>query len=217
MGAGEGGAPGPDGGHGSTVNVALFGGTFDPIHRGHIEVARAAADAYRLDRVLFVPAGRPPHKPRPTDASFEHRYRMVEIACRADRRFVASRLEEPRNDSDRHYSIDTIEHVLGELKPGDRLYFVIGADAFAEIDLWRRWEDVASKVEFIVVSRPGVDRESLKTPAGARVKWLDDVRIPVSSTEVREAIRSGPGLPDALPGEVGAYIRTHRLYGACGA
>lgn len=196
------------------MNVALFGGTFDPIHRGHIEAARAAADAYQLDRVLFVPAGRPPHKPRPTEASFEHRYRMVEIACRADRRFVASRLEEPRNDLDRHYSIDTIEQVLGELEAGDHLYFVIGADAFAEINLWRRWEDVASKVEFIVVSRPGVDARSLKAPEGARVKWLEDVRIPVSSTEVREAIRSGAGLPDGLPGEVGAYIRVNELYGA---
>jgi nicotinate-nucleotide adenylyltransferase len=198
------------------VKVALFGGTFDPIHRGHIEVARAAADAYQLDRVLFVPAGRPPHKPRPTEASYEHRYRMVEIACRADGRFVASRLEDPRNDSDRHYSIDTIEQMLGELEAGDRLYFVIGADAFAEINLWRRWEDVASKVEFIVVSRPGVDRETLKAPAGARVNWLEDVKVPVSSTEVREAIRNGAGLPDGLPGEVGAYIRANELYGVMG-
>jgi len=198
------------------VNVALFGGTFDPIHRGHIEVARAAADTYHLDRVLFVPAGRPPHKPRPTDAGFEHRYRMVEIACGADPRFVPSRLEEPHNDSDRHYSIDTIEQVLGELGPADRLFFVIGADAFAEINLWRRWKDVTSKVEFIVVSRPGVDQQSLKAPAGARVKWLTDVNVPVSSTEVREAIRNGAGLPDALPAEVGAYIRKNGLYGAAG-
>lgn len=198
------------------MNVALFGGTFDPIHRGHIEVARAAADAYQLDKVLFVPAGRPPHKPRPTDAGFEHRYRMVEIACRADSRFVASRLEEPRNDSDRHYSIDTIEHILEQLDSSDRLYFVIGADAFAEINLWRRWEDVASKVEFIVVSRPGVDQESLKAPEGARVKWLDHVRIPVSSTEIREAIRNGAAPPEALPAEIGAYIRANGLYRAGG-
>lgn len=199
------------------MNVALFGGTFDPVHRGHIEVARAAADAFHLDKVLFVPSGRPPHKPRPTDASFEHRYRMVELACRDDARFVPSRLEEPRNEADRHYSIDTIDQVLGELATGDRLYFVIGADAFAEINLWRRWEEVASKVEFIVVNRPGVDKDSLKAPEGARVNWLADVNVPVSSTQIREAIRNGGAVPGAMPPEVSAYIEANALYSAEGS
>ena len=198
------------------MNVALFGGTFDPIHRGHIEAARAAADAFHLDKVLFVPAGRPPHKPRPADASFEHRYRMVEIACRADPRFVPSRIEEPHDEAGRHYSIDTIEQVLSELGPGDRLYFVIGADAFAEIALWRRWQDVASKVEFIVAGRPGVDNDSLKVPAGARVRWLPDLQIPVSSTKIREAIRKRAAISGMLPREVAAYIQSHGLYGIQG-
>lgn len=199
------------------MNVAIFGGTFDPIHEGHIEIARAAADAFHLDNVLFVPAGRPPHKLRPTNAGFEHRYRMVEIACRADPRFVPSRLEAPRNESDKHYSIDTIEQVSKELGPGDRLYFLIGADAFAEINLWRRWKDVASKVEFIVVSRPGAENTYATTPEGASVHWLADLNIPISSTRIRKAIRDGDASPDGLPPEVAAHIRENWLYRAATA
>ena len=148
------------------MRTAIFGGTFDPIHSAHLEMARHAADQYQLDRVLFIPAGNPPHKH--AEASFEHRYRMVELACAADPRFVASRLEEGTGKS---YSIDTIERVkaasaganAGDLEPcrskcrhaSGTLFFIIGSDAFAEIQTWRRWEDVIRAVEFIVVARPG--------------------------------------------------------------
>jgi nicotinate-nucleotide adenylyltransferase len=187
------------------MRTAIFGGTFDPIHSAHLEMARRAADQYQLDRVLFIPAGNPPHKH--ADASFEHRYRMVELACVADPRFVASRLEEGTAKS---YSIDTIERVKAGNPDGNgTLFFIIGSDAFAEIQTWRRWQDVIRAVEFIVVARPG---HEITGPPGARVHRLESVELPVSSSDIRDALARGES-PAELPPAIAAYIRDHRLYG----
>lgn len=182
------------------MKTAIFGGTFDPIHSEHLVIAREAADQLALDRVLFIPAGHPPHKRAETP--YEHRYRMVELACAADPRFIASRLEAGGETS---YSIHTIERV--KTAPGV-LYFIIGSDAFAEITTWHRWEDVIRAVEFIVVARPG---HRIVSPAGARVHRLDTVASPVSSSEIRKALARGE-LPPELPPTVAEYIRAHRLY-----
>jgi nicotinate-nucleotide adenylyltransferase len=182
------------------MRTAIFGGTFDPIHEAHLVVAREAADAFALDRVLFIPAAQPPHKE--TAVSWEHRYRMVELACTADRRFEASRLEE---EQVRSYSIHTIERVSAM---GGRVFFVIGADAFAEIRTWYRWVEVVRGVEFIVVTRPGHEYES---PAGARVHRLETVALPVSSSEIRQALARGE-MPAELPRAVADYIRANGLY-----
>ena len=196
------------------MRTAIFGGTFDPIHSAHLEMARRAADQYRLDRVLFIPAGNPPHKH--ADASFEHRYRMVELACAADPRFTASRLEEGTGKS---YSIDTIERVKAANAAGSNaatsahangaLFFIIGSDAFAEIQTWRRWQDVIRAVEFIVVARPG---HEITGPPGARVHRLESVELPVSSSDIRDALARGES-PAELPSAIAGYIRDHRLYG----
>src|SRR5438045_2146922 len=152
------------------MRSAIFGGTFDPIHSAHLEMARRAADQYRVDRVLFIPAGNPPHKH--ADASFENRYCMVELACAADPRFVASRLEEGAGKS---YSIDTIERVkAGSADVDATLFFIIGSDAFAEIRTWQRWQDVVRAVEFIVVGRPG---HEIIGPPGARVHRLESLAL----------------------------------------
>jgi nicotinate-nucleotide adenylyltransferase len=186
------------------MRTAIFGGTFDPIHSAHLEVARRAADQFGLDRVLFIPAGNPPHKH--AEVSFEHRYRMVELACTGDSRFVASRLEEGAGKS---YSIDTIERVKAANSEANRaLFFIIGSDAFAEIQTWRRWEDVVRAVDFIVVARPG---HEISGPAGARVHRLDSVELPVSSSDIRDALARGES-PAELPPTVADYIRDHRLY-----
>jgi nicotinate-nucleotide adenylyltransferase len=188
------------------MRTAIFGGTFDPIHSAHLEMARRAADQYRLDRVLFIPAGNPPHKR--AEASFEQRYRMVELACAADPRFVASRLEEGAGKS---YSIDTIGRVIaGTAGANSALFFIIGSDAFAEIQTWRRWEDVVRAVEFIVVARPG---HEIADPSGARVHRLDSVELPVSSSDIRDALARGE-TPAELPPAIADYIRDHRLYGS---
>jgi nicotinate-nucleotide adenylyltransferase len=182
------------------MRTAIFGGTFNPIHSAHLAMAREAADRWSLDRVLFIPAGNPPHKH--ADTPYEHRFRMVELACAADPRFVASRIEE---GSAKSYSIHTIEKV--KAKDGE-IFFIIGSDAFAEIQTWHRWHEVIRAVEFIVVARP---RHKIVVPEGARVRRLDTVASPVSSSAIREALARGE-TPAELPPAVAAYIREHKLY-----
>lgn len=187
------------------MRIALFGGTFDPIHNAHLEIAREAVRQCRLDCVWFIPASRPPHKPGATTAPYEHRYRMVELACAGDARFQASRIEEGEETS---YSIGTIERVRALLNPHDELFFLIGADAFADIQTWRRWQDVVAAVEFIVVSRPG---GAYEIPRGARVHALEGVSLPVSSSGIRRRLAEGDDSVD-VPAPVFAYIREHGLY-----
>ena len=186
--------------------IAIFGGTFDPIHNAHLTVAREAANRFHLNRVLFVPAANPPHKTDSRAADFEHRYRMVELAIAGERGFETSRLEEGPAAS---YSIDTISRVKKSLQPGDELYFLIGADAFAEIGTWNRSADVLRAVDFIVVTRPG---HHYKTPPGARVHRLETVALPFSSSEIRHKLAAGES-PNELPPKVLEYIRQHHLYG----
>jgi nicotinate-nucleotide adenylyltransferase len=189
------------------VRLAIFGGTFDPIHEAHLAIAREAADRFQLDRVLFVVAARPPHKQGVTHAPYEDRVRMAQLACAADPRFEVSRLEQ---DTVRSYSIDTIQKVRPSLLPGDELFFLIGADAFAEIRSWHRWQDVAGSVHFLVVSRPGHDYE---VPAEAQCDRIDRVDLPVSSSDIRRCLAAG-GAPEGLPPQVLEYARSHNLYRA---
>jgi nicotinate-nucleotide adenylyltransferase len=187
------------------LRLAIFGGTFDPIHEAHLVVARTAAEGCRLDRVLFVPAEHPPHKAGVTHAPYRHRIRMVELACAGEPRFEVSNLEE---GTARSYSIDTIEKIRRSIAPGDELFFIIGADAFAEIRTWHRWQDVAHAVRFIVVSRPG---HHYDLPDGMPVERLDSVDIPVSSSQIRSALAAGES-PCEVPAAVLSYIRQHGLY-----
>lgn len=189
------------------MRLALFGGTFDPIHNGHLAIARAAADRFRLDRILLIPAAHPPHKAGVTSAPYEARVRMAELACAGEPRFEVSRLEE---NTERSYSIFTIEKVRAGMKPGDTLFFVIGADAFAEIRTWLRWEDVARAVEFLVISRPG---HVYQTPEGVRMSRLDTIEIPISSSAIRAGLAAGQR-PEGVPEPVLDYIFVHGLYGA---
>ena len=197
------------------MKIVLFGGTFDPVHNGHLAVAKAAADRFGLGRILFIPSGRPPHKNREPQASYEDRYRMVELACRADTRCEASRLEDPALLGDgKTYSIDTIEKVRSDLAPEDELYFLIGQDAFDELSSWHRLADVVDQVEFVVASRPhnlsSVQREGVA--AQARFHPLEGVDVPVSATAVRQLARQGINLSDIVPDAVADYIRQHELY-----
>jgi nicotinate-nucleotide adenylyltransferase len=187
------------------LRIALFGGTFDPIHSAHLEIARAAARQFALDRVWFVPAARPPHKSGATVASYEHRYRMVELTCQGQPLFEASRLEESAQNS---YSIETIERVRATSRGTEELFFLIGADAFAEIRTWHRWREVIAAVEFIVVNRPG---RGYEVPEGARVHRLEGVDLPVSSSAIRQKLAAGDDQVE-VPPAVLTYIREHGLY-----
>jgi nicotinate-nucleotide adenylyltransferase len=182
-----------------TRRTALFGGTFDPIHNAHLEIARAAADRFDLAKVLFVPAANPPHKPGGAIAPYDDRVRMAEVACAVDARFEVSRIEE---GSPRSYSILTIE------KLAQPLSFLIGADAFREIRTWYRWRDVIAAVEFIVVTRPGATWD---TPPGAVVRELAGLQLPVSSSDIRKQVMEGR-LDVPVPAAVLAYIRERGLY-----
>jgi len=184
------------------MKLALFGGTFDPIHNAHLTVAREAADQFQLDQVWFIPAAHPPHKSDQTGASYEDRLRMTELACQADPRFLPSRLEAGARKS---YSIDTVEKVRGM---GEQPYFIIGADAFAEITTWHRWQELLKLTEFIVVTRPG---HQYATPPGACVHRLETVALPVSSSEIRRRLAAGE-IPSDLPPAVAQYIAERGLY-----
>jgi len=187
--------------------VVLFGGTFDPIHNAHLEIARAAADRFHLEKILFVPAANPPHKSDRAQAPYEDRVRMAQLACEGDARFEVSRIEaRPEGSSARSYSIETIEKLQAAgIAP---LGFLIGADAFAEIESWHRWADVVRSVEFIVVTRPGA---AYRIPPGASVYELTGLSLPESSSDVRAAIARGD-LDVPVPPAVLAYIRERRIY-----
>jgi nicotinate-nucleotide adenylyltransferase len=188
------------------LRLAIFGGTFDPIHQAHLAIAQEAIVRFRLDRVLLVPAAHPPHKTAVTHTPYEQRVQMAELACRGRERLEVSRLEEGAAWS---YSVDTIEKVRARLTPEDELFFVIGADAFADLPTWRRWRDVARQVRFLVVSRPGRVYEA---PPEVRMERLDHLEMAISSSEIRRALAAGARPPE-VPAPVLEYILDHGLYG----
>ena len=149
------------------MRVAFFGGTFDPIHRGHLRLASATADAFALDRVLFVPVGNQPLKPGPTVASYADRLQMARLACNpallqpttsnqqpaTDPRFAVSTLDAPRPDGSPNYTVDSLAALAREL-PGASLYVLTGADSFLDLGRWRSPDRLLELAEWIVVSRP---------------------------------------------------------------
>jgi len=155
------------------MKLGLFGGTFDPIHRGHIALAHAAREKFGLNRVLFVPANVPPHKQKQPLSAFAHRYAMVVLATNADKSLIPSLLEAPPEELEgisksvpisrksappppaANYTIDTIRRLKRSLKKIDELFFLIGIDAFRDIAKWHEAEQLFNEVEFIVASRPG--------------------------------------------------------------
>jgi nicotinate-nucleotide adenylyltransferase len=186
--------------------ICLFGGTFDPIHIAHLRIANEALKNFSLDRVLFVPAAHPPHKDGNTVTSYEDRFRMVEIACAPYPSFSASRLEA---SNEPNYTVDTVERFRKELNAEDQLFFLIGADAFDEFTTWKRWQDLARLIAFIVVSRPGKEYE---VPEGVQVCGLEGLDLPVSSSSIRARLADGEIVPE-VPAEVREYILQCGLYG----
>ena len=187
--------------------ICLFGGTFDPIHTAHLKIAAEAVKRFGLDRVLFVPAANPPHKKATDLTPYEDRFRMVELACAPYPKFTASRLEEGK---ERSYTVDTLERFSKQLDTEERLFFLIGSDAFHELETWKRWQDVVKLTEFIVVRRPG---DHYHIPENAGFEPLDGLDLPVASTRIRARLRSGEATPE-LPTQVRKFIEERGLYGA---
>jgi nicotinate-nucleotide adenylyltransferase len=152
-----------------------------------------------------VPAKNPPHKLGDIHAGFDERLRMVELACQSDVRFEASRIEDRPG---RSYSYDTAVLVREQYGESARLFFLLGADAFAEIRSWHRWQDLTRLVEFIVVSRP---RRHFDVPEGAQVQRLDTLELPVSSSAIRKSLQRGE-FDVPIPEAVREYIRQLQLY-----
>lgn len=214
------------------MRIALFGGTFDPIHSGHLRAARAAARKLRLDRILFVPSGNPPHKVDDGLAPFAHRYAMVALATAADSRFVPSLLESPTPDGRLRYSIDTVRAVRRQLKRTDKLYFLMGADAFLDLPHWKEFGRLLDSANFIVVSRHGFTVKQLTNilPAGmasnakskhqteiVRLKrtvilGLSGLKVDISSRQIRTAVRQGKRVTGLVPRLVEQYIQKEGLY-----
>jgi nicotinate-nucleotide adenylyltransferase len=211
--------------------VALFGGTFDPVHAGHIAVAQAAQRRFHLDVIHFVPSSHPPHKPMRELAPFAHRYAMVSLACSGHPGFVPSLAEAPADGASHvFYSIDTVRRFRRE-HPDDHLYFIVGADQFLELPTWRNYETLLDSCDFIVASRPGFRLDALRLVippeklgrAAAQspqkialrkstVYLLTTVASHVSSTEVRVRRERNQSIHGLVPARVEAYILGQALY-----
>src|ERR1700675_2730250 len=236
------------------MNIGLFGGTFDPIHRGHLALAQAARERCKLSRILFVPANVPPHKQAQPLSEFAHRYAMIALATEQERAFEPSLLEAPADSEGRsssqggtkkslekpNYTIDTVKRIKQSLKRSDRLFLLIGIDAFADIAKWHESEALFRECEFVVAGRPGFSladvanalprslrpRQEVTRPfhkqaatgdlvlKGVTIHLLDEVYQPISSTAIREAAAAGKPLGRFVEPVVADYIKKIGLYKA---
>lgn len=187
--------------------LGVMGGTFDPIHIGHLIAASEACSQFRLDQVLFVPAGDPWQKQEHADP--EDRFLMVELAIEADPRFAASRMEIDRKGPT--YTIETLE-LLHRSHPEAELFFITGADALTLLPSWYRFEDLADLTEVIVAERPGVEAPADGGPGWPKIHHLDMVPIGVSSTEIRARIRTDKPANYMAPARVLKHIGDCGLY-----
>ena len=210
-----------------------MGGSFDPVHEGHLKAAREVAERIALDEVVFVPARVSPHKEGRAGASAFHRLEMLRLAVEDDPRFGVSDVELLREAPS--YTVDTLR-IMRKSRPDDELYFVLGAEIFSGIDTWKDFGEMFGSANFVVVNRPGF---SVKTPGDliplalrdrfqylyrekgmevfthelrGRLFFLDIEGVEVSSTEVRKLVRSGDSLEGLVPAGVGRYIARNGLY-----
>jgi len=225
--------------------IALFGGSFDPIHAGHLAVARAADRRFNFDAMHFIPASRPPHKLKQHLAPFPHRFAMVALACTEHPHFVPSLAEagEDFSGTQLHYSVDTVRYFRHAHRgQGNRIFFIIGADAFLDIPLWKEYETLLGLCDFIIANRPGIRLEALRlvippdlhARPGARqeigdedvahaspvvahlartsVYLLETVSSEVSATDIRRKVNRGQSIHGLVSGRVEEYILKQGLY-----
>lgn len=215
--------------------IAFFGGSFDPPHRGHLAVAKAAADRFALDAVLFAPVGSQPLKQGEPATTFLHRYAMTALATQVDARFVPSLLDAPEEIP--NYTIDTMERLRSCVSAETQIFVLLGADSWLEISRWRDAARLLSLTDWIVAARPGFSLASAEQalPQGVlalpvqgspddslelhhanggitRVFFLLELREDSSATRLREAFRVGESDPEWLPAAVREYIRKTGLY-----
>jgi nicotinate-nucleotide adenylyltransferase len=215
--------------------AAIYGGTFDPVHNGHIEVASRILELFELDEVIFVPACVPPHKRAAGITSAFHRFAMLALATQHDSRLRVSTIE--LEAPDRPYAVDTVERMQSAMGSSRRLFFLIGADSWSEIASWHEWQRLLKMCDLIVVTRPGYDlnrtipaeiaavvdtrgmrreeiSELLNTDGGSRVFLTDAAMLDVAARAIRAAARSNAieQLRASVPAEVADYIEKYELY-----
>jgi nicotinate-nucleotide adenylyltransferase len=208
------------------MTVGLLGGTFDPIHCGHLDVARVALEALALDEVWIMPARVPPHR-RHTAASAAHRFAMAALAVEDESRMVLSDLEMEKTGPS--YTVETLDLLDARGDTARHSFvFVIGADAFRDIRSWRAYPEILDRCHFAVVSRPGFPASAIRsdladlsprmlgapygTPLAPSIFVVDTPTAPVSSTDVRRALGQRLAVTGMVPARVEAYIAKHRLY-----
>ena len=197
-------------------DIGVMGGSFNPIHCGHVALARAALESGRVERVLFLPTGNPPHKKEGLADKFD-RLRMVELAVEHEAGMAVCREEIDRDGV--IYTVDTLA-ALKRKMPDCTLTYLIGADTLRALGTWRRVETVIERCKFLVMMREGETREEvirlagLWTQRGAQIDFLDARKMDISSTQIREQIQKGLPFERLVPQAVADYIHEHGLYGA---
>ncbi|HZD71585.1 MAG TPA: nicotinate-nucleotide adenylyltransferase [Actinomycetes bacterium] len=192
--------------------LGIMGGTFDPIHHGHLVAAEEARWQFRLDQVLFIPTGQPWQKPVGLSPA-EDRYLMTVIATASNPAFAVSRVE--IDHAGPTYTVDTLRRLQAELDPGTRLYFITGADAVLQILTWKNGEEVLELAELIAATRPGYDLSKLaeRLPSATdRVHTMEIPMLAISSTEIRARVARGAPVQYLLPESVAGYLTKRRLY-----
>ena len=209
--------------------IALFGGTFNPIHLGHLRAAKSAADICNIDRIYFIPSHIPPHRQLSGEAFAKDRYEMVCLAMEFDPRFYPCDFEVNRVQTS--YSVNTVHHFIKESTPGTNINFLIGTDAFSEIDTWHKAKELFTLCDFLVMARPGhlgdiydllpesfknlFSQKDVNTLIHKSEKRTSLVRIDgleLSSTSIREKLATGASVADLLCEKVREYISLNRLY-----
>lgn len=210
-------------------HIAVFGGTFNPIHKGHLAAAKSAADICGIEKIWFVPSFLPPHRDLAGKTRAIHRFEMVRLACEEDGRFFPSEFEIRRRKVS--YTIDTLQHFIGTSPADTRISFLIGTDAFAETDTWFRIHDLFEMAGFLVMARPGTNitlkealpeklvclfsnvlDDSLMHKSGKTVKLVKIQGIDMSSSGIRRLIKKKQDVSGLVPKSVADYISKHGLY-----
>lgn len=197
--------------------IGVLGGTFNPIHNGHIALARAAQKEFKLDEILFIPSGNPPHKKEKTDIiDKEYRFEMVKLAIRGEKTWKLSRMEMDRPGFS--YAVDTFEELKQTFKKA-KLYYIMGLDSINEILEWRKPLDLFKYCEIIVGTRPGARLRTFKRlvkfpPLAQEVDKIhvNELNENISASDIREKLKKGQGVEAIVPAKVLQYIKEEKLY-----
>lgn len=197
--------------------IGIMGGTFDPIHLGHLAIAEAAYLEFKLDRVIFVPAREPVHKPTWRVTSERHRYAMTLLAVAANPHFYISSIEIDRPGPS--YTSDTLRELKQRCGTNSELFFILGADALRDLPTWHDAKECFNYCQFIGAIRPGLDLGRVETAqeyfgdiAKGKIHSLATFELTISATEIRKRVRRGQSIRYIVPDEVAAYITKEKLY-----